>query len=63
MGLDPQRIAEIRAAWAADRASRLAHIRRNWPWLLLEIVRQTGIAMAAVLAMAIYAIHHIGGGI
>jgi len=52
--VDPQRIAEIRAAMAADRAQQWADFRRQWPMVVLEVVRHSCLGVALGLALVLY---------
>lgn len=53
--VDPARIAEIRAAWRADREERWDDFCRHWPADLLELAREAswGLFLGVVLGLLI----------
>lgn len=55
-GIDPQRIAEIRAAWAADRLERREAFRRDWPQYLLDIAASCGLGIVLGLSGVLWAL-------
>lgn len=47
-----QRISEIRAAWAADRAASWASFRATWPMHVVELFRVVGFGFLVGLVLA-----------
>lgn len=52
----PERIAELRAAWAADREDRRKAFKRDWPMHLLDLLLHTGLGVALGLASVLWAL-------
>ena len=48
-----ERIAEIRAAWRADRSERWESFRRQWPMHVWELVCDTGFGVMLGFALGL----------
>lgn len=57
----PERIAELRAEWAADREERRKAFKRDWPMHLLDLLLHTGLGVALGLATVLWALQAVGG--
>lgn len=58
--LTPERIAEFRAAWAADREERRKAFKRDWPMHLLDLLLHTGLGVSLGLATVLLALQAVG---
>lgn len=54
--IDPQRIAEIRAAWAADRLERREAFRRDWPYYVVDFAVSCGLGVVLGLSGVLWAL-------
>ncbi|MNZ02439.1 hypothetical protein D3C78_190840 [compost metagenome] len=57
----PERIAELRAAWAADREERRKAFKRDWPMHLVDLLLHTGLGIALGLSAVLLALLVVGG--
>jgi len=58
--LTPERIAEFRAAWAADREERRKAFKRDWPMHLVDLLVHTGLGVSLGLATVLWALQAVG---
>lgn len=59
----PERIAELRAEWAADREERRKAFKRDWPFHLLDVLRHVGLGFVFGLALEIWVLQHYLGAL
>lgn len=58
----PDRIAELRAAWAADREERRKAFKRDWPMHLVDLLLHTGLGVSLGLSVVLFLLVSIGDG-
>lgn len=56
-----ERIAELRAAFAADRQARREDFKRDWPMHLSEVLRMSGLGFIFGLALELWLFQHLVG--
>ncbi|WP_120969281.1 hypothetical protein [Comamonas sp. lk] len=54
MTVSKERIAEIRAAWAADRQTARQEFKRDWLMHLVQISAQVGLGVILGLSAVLY---------
>lgn len=63
MAVSKERIAELRAAFAADRQTRREEFKRDWPMHLSEVLRMTGLGFVFGLSLEIWLFKQYLGGL
>lgn len=63
MAVSKERIAELRAGWAADRDERRNAFKRDWPMHLSEVLRMTGLGFVFGLSLEIWLFRQYLGGL